>query len=950
MNNVSTQMIALVAGLVLAAGVGGYALTASTSGTSDGNKANAKVEQVGAKIQDSDITRYEGKTVKGSEVVAAVQSLESENVVIRVNNGTQIVTYDPNDPNNNDISRVLGELRSIGTDTYVSDEQLFDGTIVYDEDTGAIKELLFNTSGGGVRNNANFNTDVNENLVNSDSVYIDYYVNNGTNAIYYNDYVAQKGVADNIITDYPTEAYYQGHEFQGWSQSKTGGTIYKPGQSITFDSDTSMYAVWKTKTYTIKFDANGGTGAPSDITKTWGVNVTVPSTQPTRSNTEFVGWSKKSTGTAIYAKAGDTITADENVTLYAVYRNSTYTITYMPNGGVGSSYTQPAPANENVDLYLNQFQPNGEKRFIGWGTTAGSNTVVYGDGQTLYSVTGNMTLYAIWEPISKITVTYDLNGGDYGPENETVEAGLYHVSGTTPTKNGMKFTGWLGNDGLTYSPGSSISLSQNLTLTAQWSSTTRTYTVRHIFMNLNGEYDTTDSNLVKEETRTTSNFTVTPNAIYREGFEQPDEDTMVPVSVAADGSTVIEYRYPRIKHKVTFELVNSDKGDAGKIKYSPNKTDYYFDEDINADVDLNMGYEFIQWDSNYKNVKDEPKKTTFTVDEFTTLYKAKVQARKFNITYVLNGGENGKDNPNFYKMPFSQRINPASRIGYTFHGWSGSNTAKGWGINADGTANPHLDNHSMENDFYFVIPAGIDYHLTFTANFTVNHYKVTFNPNGATGSPYTTGSYEYDKKEAMPANRFTYANHTFMGWNTKADGTGLDITEIYKLSPDDNANVQLYAMWTGVPAAEVNESRWVQDPTPTPGTTIPKNPQIHSVSSWASYGLLRVAIPRAVATVSGGTSQRQDLATLSGLNTTNYVLLKQETNDDYHIFYYGYNGVISSYGTTPELFTGLYIPNFTAISGSKQVSVDVTAFICRKTDFTSVQDAFNKGMLFVPKA
>lgn len=71
----------------------------------------------------------------------------------------------------------------------------------------------------------------------------------------------------------------------------------------------------------VTFDANGGTGAPGRADKWYGEKLTIPSQKPTRTNYEFLGWSKTSTGTAAY-QPGQIYdgTPDENYTLYAVWK------------------------------------------------------------------------------------------------------------------------------------------------------------------------------------------------------------------------------------------------------------------------------------------------------------------------------------------------------------------------------------------------------------------------------------------------------------------------------------------------------------------------------------------------------------------------------------------------------------------------------------------------------
>lgn len=109
-----------------------------------------------------------------------------------------------------------------------------------------------------------------------------------------------------------------GYTFQGWSTSSSGSVSYHPGASYTSNSGVTLYAVWKANTWTVRFDANGGTGAPAAQTKTYGIDLTLSSTKPTRALYNFLGWATSSSSRAVY-QPGGTYTANEDVTLYAVW-------------------------------------------------------------------------------------------------------------------------------------------------------------------------------------------------------------------------------------------------------------------------------------------------------------------------------------------------------------------------------------------------------------------------------------------------------------------------------------------------------------------------------------------------------------------------------------------------------------------------------------------------------
>jgi uncharacterized repeat protein (TIGR02543 family) len=77
--------------------------------------------------------------------------------------------------------------------------------------------------------------------------------------------------------------------------------------------------VWKANTYTVTYNANGGTGAPGNQTKTYGKTLTLSSTKPTRTNYNFKGWGTSASATTVSYAAGASYTANAAITLYAIW-------------------------------------------------------------------------------------------------------------------------------------------------------------------------------------------------------------------------------------------------------------------------------------------------------------------------------------------------------------------------------------------------------------------------------------------------------------------------------------------------------------------------------------------------------------------------------------------------------------------------------------------------------
>lgn len=147
--------------------------------------------------------------------------------------------------------------------------------------------------------------------------------------------------------------------------------------------------------YTISYNTNKGSGAPSSQTKWKDQTLTLSSTKPTRTGYSFLGWSTSSSATTATYSAGGSYTANASATLYAVWKANTYTITYNANGGTG------APSNQTktygVTLTLSSVKPTRTNyTFKGWGTSASATTIKYSAGGS-YSANAAITLYAVWE-------------------------------------------------------------------------------------------------------------------------------------------------------------------------------------------------------------------------------------------------------------------------------------------------------------------------------------------------------------------------------------------------------------------------------------------------------------------------------------------------------------------------------------------------------------------------
>lgn len=147
--------------------------------------------------------------------------------------------------------------------------------------------------------------------------------------------------------------------------------------------------------YTISYNANGGSGAPGNQTKWKDQTLTLSSAKPIRTGYSFLGWSTSSTATSATYSAGGSYTANAGTTLYAVWKANTYSVTYDANGGTGAPGSQTK--THDKALTLSSVKPTrANYNFKGWGTSASATTVAYAAGAS-YTKNAAIKLYAIWE-------------------------------------------------------------------------------------------------------------------------------------------------------------------------------------------------------------------------------------------------------------------------------------------------------------------------------------------------------------------------------------------------------------------------------------------------------------------------------------------------------------------------------------------------------------------------
>lgn len=279
-----------------------------------------------------------------------------------------------------------------------------------------------------------------------------------------------------------------GYTFNGWTKTQGSSNInYSPGDPIGDDSDVTLYAVWSqnvVKTWSITYNANGGSNAPAKQTANVGQSITITYSKPTRSGYTFLGWSTWSGATepeTAYTP-GHSYMSEYDTTLYAVWQqNQTtqYSLSFNLQGGTGTFNTLYGEYGNRVQIPYTSPTKSGYT-FLGWATySGGSASYQPGEYYTLY---GNSTLYATWQKeqtTQYCTITFNANGGSGAPSSQQKVVGeTTYIPYTKPTRSGYTFLGWSTSRYATsadYQPGSTYTPYGNMTFYAVWEEDKRMY-------------------------------------------------------------------------------------------------------------------------------------------------------------------------------------------------------------------------------------------------------------------------------------------------------------------------------------------------------------------------------------------------------------------------------------------------------------------------------------------
>ena len=199
------------------------------------------------------------------------------------------------------------------------------------------------------------------------------------------------------------------YDEQNWSMY-SADREYNVGLTGEQGAEVTVYAAWQERpVYTLGFDANGGTGAPTMTSVHVDETITLSAQKPVRENYTFVGWAHEAdSGVPAYTAQGEFTMGDKATTLYAVWKKNPM-LSYDVNGGEFYSNINVSYPESGETVTLTEIIPHRTGYdFIGWATEESAaepdcdKTILMPDRDTV--------LYAVWEK-QRFAITVSVPSG-----------------------------------------------------------------------------------------------------------------------------------------------------------------------------------------------------------------------------------------------------------------------------------------------------------------------------------------------------------------------------------------------------------------------------------------------------------------------------------------------------------------------------------------------------------
>ncbi|MCI8339713.1 MAG: leucine-rich repeat protein [Lachnospiraceae bacterium] len=574
--------------------------------------------------------------------------------------------------------------------------------------------------------------------------------------------------------------------FQGWYDAREGGNQISAGTWCP--SGTTLYARWEVvplsydvTCYDICGDSPDGKVLGE---RTWkekyGITVQGRTLgESSEKGAYYRGYAYKGDTTAVVSTSGATV--------YRYFSEHRYQISFQGNGATegnmapieNCAYTQQVTLTKNClqKEFCVTLDGNGEnavcetkklyarKNFLGWSLSPGGR-VAFSDGACVSGLAdreGQVTLYAVWSD-EKFSV------------NEK------------PQRFGYDFAGWAVSPN-EESGGTQFSVEEDMTLYAVWKPGIVSYHVEYYKENLEGHYDLVSSYAYRDYVDKEVNISAEDNTFL--GYFLDRHASVLSGKVRADGSLILSAFFTRNRNDVSYDI------NGGESAALPETVAKKYGEDLAIWDETNLkkpGYTFGGWnqEGDGKNRTYQPGEIIKMPNHPVVLYAVWVPI-SYEIRFDGNGAEGGDGVPQSIRVAYDEAVRlpmyQGEKSGYEFSGW---NTA------ADGSGTFY----SCQEDVQKLCIKEGDSILLF-AQWQPISFEISYDANadentmGSVKGIVENTPYSYVNESFVSKDAYYLAGYLFMGWNTKADGSGK------MFAPGQNITGQiaskkeqiLYAIW-----------------------------------------------------------------------------------------------------------------------------------------------------------
>lgn len=424
----------------------------------------------------------------------------------------------------------------------------------------------------------------------------------------------------------PADPVKEGHSFLGWYWNDKEFNFETP-----VSDDLTLVAMWQKNTYTVTFNANGGTDvAPQEVEY---LGTAKEPAAPAREGYAFMGWYLNGTQWDF-----DEMSVTSDITLVALWSEIRYTVRFLDGDQLVAALTVTdkgtvtAPALGAREGYTFEGWFNGETRF---------------DFDA--PITDDVTLTAKWSA-AEYTVSFETGGGTAVSDQTVVHGGKISVP-QIPEREGYVFTGWYFNG--TAWDFEEMTVSGGMTLVAGWKA--REYTVT---------FDPNGGSAVAEQSVVYNGTATMPEQPVREGYVFEgwfSGETQFDFAAAITGDVTLTAKWSPRGYSISYVL-------GGGTNAAGNPSGYTVESDtITLGAPTREGYTFAGWYDAEENGNLVTQIAAGSKGNIT-LYAA-WQANSFEVDFVANGGT--LDGADTQKVTAGGTVAYAEpvRENYLFVGW-----------------------------------------------------------------------------------------------------------------------------------------------------------------------------------------------------------------------------------------------------------------------------------------